>query len=120
MVRIRAGSTMAREEMMLGSKMTILYIFSVSVMTEAQLVSEPVPAVVVMASWGTVMGFLVVHIPLNSRMLWPSCASMMRTALAQSCELPPPTETTPSHLFSLNSLCAACASWSLGLEVTPL
>src|SRR5512133_1712088 len=69
MVRMSAGSTIAREEMMFGSKITILYIFWVSVMTEAQLVSEPVPAVVVMASWGTVIGFLVVHIPLNSRML---------------------------------------------------
>src|SRR5512138_169636 len=119
MVRMSAGSTMARDEMMFGSKITILYFFSVSVMTDAQLVSEPVPAVVVMASCGTVIGFFVVHIPLNSRMLWPSCASTMRTAFAQSWELPPPTDTTPSHLFCLKSLCAAWTSWSFGLEVTP-
>src|SRR6516165_3894678 len=66
----------------------------VSVMTYAQEVSEPVPAVVDTAMCGGLCGFS------NSLTLRPSWATETRAPLQASCEEPPPMETKESHRFS--------------------
>jgi hypothetical protein len=69
-------------------------------MTYAQLVSDPVPAVVLMAMWGGLSGFSDLLKPSNSLMLRPSWATTIRAPLVASVTLPPPTEIKLSH-FSL-------------------
>src|SRR6266498_4930992 len=71
----------------------------VSVMTYAQEVSEPVPAVVETAMCGGFFGFSLLLKPSNSLTLRPSCATEMRAPLQASCEEPPPMEMNESHAF---------------------
>ena len=72
----------------------------VSVMTYAQEVSEPVPAVVETAMCGGFLGFSLLLKPSNSFTLRPSCATEIRAPLQASWLEPPPIEMKQSHLFS--------------------
>ena len=64
------------------------------------MVSEPVPLVVLIAICGGLSSFSDMLMPANSLVLRPSWAATMRAPLAVSCELPPPTDTKPSHSSS--------------------
>src|SRR6185369_16084068 len=102
----------------LGSNRAILYFLSVWLMIEKQEISEPVPEVVLMASWGMVLALVALKAPSKVRTSWPSwlCTSLM--ALQASWELPPPRLMMPSNLPAAKTLAPAMTSWSLGLGVT--
>ena len=81
------------------STMAIFTWVSVLVMMQKRVISEPVPAVVLMATNGG-MGLVLRSTPSKSRML-PPLPMTRPTPLPQSCELPPPRVMMASHLLSL-------------------
>ena len=81
------------------STMAIFTCVSVLVMMQKRVISLAVPAVVLIARNGG-MGFVDLLTPSNSRMS-PPPEIIRPMPLPQSCELPPPRETMPSHLLSL-------------------
>src|SRR5450631_454040 len=72
----------------------------VSVITYAQDVSEPVPAVVETAMWGGFFGFSLLLKPSNSLTLRPSWPTEIRAPLQASWDEPPPIDTKESQPFS--------------------
>src|SRR5687768_9649826 len=94
---------MARLVTQASSKATYLCGLSgsvvVSVITYAQEVSEPVPAVVDTAMCGGFFGFSDLLKPSNSLTLRPSWATETRAPLQASWLEPPPIEMKLSHSF---------------------
>src|SRR5699024_1991045 len=94
------GSSRARETVHASSNASHLRglsISEVSVMTYAQEVSAPVPAVVDTAMCGGFSLLVDLENPWNSLMSRPSCAITTRAPLAASWLAPPATEMMPSH-----------------------
>src|SRR5512133_731257 len=100
-----------------GSKRAILYFLSVWLMIEKQETSEPVPDVVLMASWGIVLALVALKAPSKVLTSWPSWLCTSLIALQASCELPPPRLIMPSNLPEARTLAPAITSWSFGLGV---
>src|SRR6266567_1470259 len=95
---IRTGSLMAMFGVQRQSTMAIFTWVSVLVMMQKRVISEAVPAVVLMARNGGI-GLVDLLTPSKSRM-WPPLPITRPIPLPQSWELPPPSETMPSHLLS--------------------
>ena len=98
MPTIKSGSLMAMFGVQRQSTMAILTWVSVLVMMQKRVISEAVPAVVLIARNGGI-GLVDLLTPSKSRIL-PPLPITMPTPLPQSWELPPPRVTIPSHLLS--------------------
>src|SRR6266702_4214253 len=98
MPTIKSGSLMAMFGVQRQSTMAIFTWVSVLVMMQKRVISEAVPAVVLMARKGGI-GLVDLLTPSKSRML-PPLPITIPTPLPQSWELPPPRETMPSHFCS--------------------
>src|SRR6185369_1577420 len=114
---ISGGSLMAMFGVQRQSTMAILTCVSVLVMMQKRVISEAVPAVVLMARKEGI-GLVDLLTPSKSRIL-PPLPITSPTPLPQSWELPPPRETMPSHLFSWYTFTPAWTFLSVGLGSAP-
>src|SRR6185369_10297262 len=114
---IRTGSLMAMFGVQRQSTMAIFTWVSVLVMIQKRVISEAVPAVVLMARNGGI-GLVDLLTPSKSRM-WPPLPITRPTPLAQSWELPPPSDTIPSHLLSWYTFTPAWTFLSVGFGSAP-
>src|SRR5574338_1074350 len=92
---ISSGSLIATFGVQRQSTIAIFTCVLVFVMMQNRVISLAVPAVVLMARNGG-MGFLLLSTPSYSRM-FPPFAATMAIPFAQSCALPPPSETIASQ-----------------------
>src|SRR4030042_628743 len=103
--RASSGSTIATVEWTLGPLTSTLALALVSEIAAQEETSAPVPEVVATEIWGTVQGFIFFSVSakggsrktVNLVTSCPPLASITRTHLPLSMELPPPTATTPAH-----------------------